>query len=362
MCTKEEYNLKIESISDAIDSNNIYYNCTECSSIIEILSINEENNIIEFQCFNKDKKHKKTMLIKEYLNKMKKYKHKKINKDICEIHNKDNKYVSYCFDCNRHLCKECLKTRNHVSHFKNSIFEFQPVKEELDIIKQIIEDYKNKINNLKKEKMNKNKELEECKLKEKNRLEERIRINKSNKERELKINKDKYLSDIQEIKKVYGEKVKLIRYTFENNNKNIDNKYKLLYEKDFINHKYKIDELNKQYNKENINTEYDKKIENMNNIRILNEMAYNTYSIYNNNYYNSKNINNIIESYYKNENIRNNNIKKKLKNNRNINFNAIKEKYINQKKEKEENDLKIKKIIEEYENKLKEENEKLKKE
>ena len=40
-----------------IDINDLYYNCSECPSLIEILSINEENNIIEFKCLNKDKEH-----------------------------------------------------------------------------------------------------------------------------------------------------------------------------------------------------------------------------------------------------------------------------------------------------------------
>lgn len=36
-----------EEIEEII--NNQYYNCSECSSIIEILSLNENNNIIEFK-------------------------------------------------------------------------------------------------------------------------------------------------------------------------------------------------------------------------------------------------------------------------------------------------------------------------
>ena len=39
--------------------SDIYYNCTECSSLIEILSINEDSNIIEFECLNKDNNHGK---------------------------------------------------------------------------------------------------------------------------------------------------------------------------------------------------------------------------------------------------------------------------------------------------------------
>ena len=50
------------------EQTQIYYNCSECSSIIEILKIDEEN--IEFKCNNK---HQKLMKIKDYLNTMKKY-------------------------------------------------------------------------------------------------------------------------------------------------------------------------------------------------------------------------------------------------------------------------------------------------
>ena len=40
-----------------------YYNCTECSSLIEIISINED--IIEFVCLNKENNHgKKIMSLK----------------------------------------------------------------------------------------------------------------------------------------------------------------------------------------------------------------------------------------------------------------------------------------------------------
>ena len=31
----------------------IYYNCYECYSLIEIISIDEEKNFIEFNCLNK---------------------------------------------------------------------------------------------------------------------------------------------------------------------------------------------------------------------------------------------------------------------------------------------------------------------
>ena len=42
-----------------IENSNIYYNCTECSSLIKILSINEDTNIIEFKCLNRENNHGK---------------------------------------------------------------------------------------------------------------------------------------------------------------------------------------------------------------------------------------------------------------------------------------------------------------
>ena len=52
--------------------------------------------------------------------KYQKYKHKMINEDKCKDHYsyKDNKYVSYCLDCNIHLCNEYLKTGNHINNIK----------------------------------------------------------------------------------------------------------------------------------------------------------------------------------------------------------------------------------------------------
>jgi len=138
-----------------------YYNCTECSSLIEILSINDKNNTIEFKCLNKEKNHgKKTMEIKEYLKEMKKFNNEKLNQKKCEIHTNYNKYISYCFDCNKHLCKQCLRSRSHINHIKNNLIEIQPMEEELNIINEVILDYKHKIENIKIEKKNKIKKKE----------------------------------------------------------------------------------------------------------------------------------------------------------------------------------------------------------
>ena len=110
-----------EKPSEEIKLNEIYYNCNECSSPIEILYINEKTNIIEFQCINNN--HRKKISIKEYINEMKKFNNKNLNDEVCIQDNHNKKYKFFCIDCNKHLCKECLKTRDHINHRKNSIIE-----------------------------------------------------------------------------------------------------------------------------------------------------------------------------------------------------------------------------------------------
>ena len=135
---------------------NIHFSCTECSFPIELLSIDEENCIIEFKCLNKESHGKKKLCIKEYFDKIKNIKNE--NKygfeDKCEIHcsAKNNFYSSFCFDCNQHLCKNCLKSRTHIMHNKSQIIEIQPRQEELEIIEEVLNRYKIKFENLKNEK------------------------------------------------------------------------------------------------------------------------------------------------------------------------------------------------------------------
>ena len=104
--------------SDKIELTEINYNCTECSSPIEIFSINENTNEIEFKCINETNQMNKIMPLKEYFKKMEKFKQNKINEDRCKIHllYKENKYISFCLDCNMNLCSECLKSRTHLHH------------------------------------------------------------------------------------------------------------------------------------------------------------------------------------------------------------------------------------------------------
>ena len=352
-----------------IELSNIYYNCTECSSMIEILSINEENNIIEFKCLNKEHE-KKVMPIKEYLSKINKNKQKNINEDRCKEHLlcKDNRFVSYCFDCNRNLCKECLKSRSHINHNKNNIIEIKPIKEELNIIEEIIKDYKKKIENLKSEKKTKEKELKNMIINEKEKenkiIEEKLKIIKKEKDKELKVKEEKYILDIEKIKRKYEKELKERKEKYEEEKNEIDNKYKLKNEKERLIYEFKIEKLIKKINDKIKNLEYDKKIENMINIKQLNEIVYNTYNNNNDNYFNCANINNILVNYYKNEDIRNRIMRGILNNN----YEGIMTKLLKKrdedikikmrKEEKEilekEINIKIEKMKEEYNKKINE--------
>jgi hypothetical protein len=102
---------------------------------------------------------------------------------------------------------------------------------------------------------------------------------------------------------------------YEKDNKEINNKYKLKNKKEYMIYDFNIEKLEKKYNENIKNFQFEIKIENMINIKRINEVVYNTYDTYKNNYYNAVNINNILLSYHKNEYIKNKIMKKNLKNN-----------------------------------------------
>ena len=277
----------------------IYYNCTECNALIEILSIDEKENTIEFLCSNQ---HKKLMPIKEFLDKMMDNDNVDINKDICQIHK--NQYMSFCFDCKKHLCKDCLKTRDHMCHNKNNIIEIQPIKTELEIIKKIVKYYDNKLEKLKNKKFlikkRLNSFLDKCKTDIDNILQKEINSSETKKKLELENNKIKFSSDIKNIREKYESEIKNLKELFNKNEIKIDNKYQIKKEKLELYYKYKF--LLYQNKCDDIlrKVSFDKNIENLTNLKRLNELVYNTYNLYNNNYYNSKNINNIIISLHQN--------------------------------------------------------------
>ena len=222
------------------------YNCTECSSSIEVLSISEKSGIIQFRCLDNKSHGVKIMPIKEYFEKMFAHKTQNFNEDKCTIHpsSKNNTYITYCFDCNRNLCKQCLKSRIHINHNKNNIIEIQPIEEELNLIEEIIKYYKNKVKNLVIEKKNmieKMKEsLEEAKNKENNRIKNQIIENNSNKEVELLSSKNKFILDIKEIYRKFKNEMSKRKNKYQKEINKINNRYKLINEKDIIKHNSNI--------------------------------------------------------------------------------------------------------------------------
>ena len=142
---------------------NIGYNCTDCSSLIEILSINEES--IEFKCIANEN-HSKKLMINNYLEKMKKYLDNKNLNNICEKHNQQ--YIFYCLDCKYHICKDCTNSKFHKKHNKIFLNEEQPEEGDIKIIKNKIKYYNDKIKNIKENKIKEFKnEIKNKKIKEK---------------------------------------------------------------------------------------------------------------------------------------------------------------------------------------------------
>ena len=251
---KEDYSKSFSLLEDLtpIGENEIkkneQYSCTECSSNIEITSIDESNNMISFKCPTHGAKSNK---IKDYLKNMEKntffynkcnycgkqqnninnneifnfcticnivicnkciFSHDKNHliiknnktKIICPLHPK-NKNIIYCLDCNCHLCKECLKRRKHISHKKIYIEEIEPSYEEKNFLLKIINKYKSKMSNSEIEKNNKLVELEnkysEDKKKENDDYNKIIFTSKKELEDELTNCKNNYNYEIKEIKK-----------------------------------------------------------------------------------------------------------------------------------------------------------------
>ena len=290
-------NISPPPVQEVQINENIGYNCTECSSIIEIISINGDN--LEFKCINNEN-HNKKLKINNYLEKMKKYMNKKNLNSKCEKHKKE--YIFYCLDCKSHICIECIKSKIHIEHKKNYIEEEQPNEGDLNIIKDKMQYYRDNIKNIKENKIKElKKELNNNKIRKNKRIKEIIKKNKIKKLKELKLNKDKYMNDINEFKRKY-EEIKLRKLEYETENNNINNKYKLMYDKEIVMNRSKIKELNIIYNKNKENIKNNKKMDNILSIVKLIEIIVNTYNLCNNNYFYCININNIINKY-KNTNI-----------------------------------------------------------
>ena len=224
----------------ALELKNCLYNCTECSSNIEMLSLDE--NKIKFKCNNE---HNIDIEIKEYLEKMKHYNNVKLNDDKCDKHKKE--YLSYCFECNIHLCQDCLKEGEHNYHYIINIIGILPKDKKLKSIENLIENNKKKINYIKKYKEAKETKLKNILNNNIKKIKDIININKTNnkkkEEEEIELNNNKYQSEMIKLKKEYENKMKKIKLEYNNNKKTIRNKYKIINNKNENIYNNKIKEL-----------------------------------------------------------------------------------------------------------------------
>ena len=157
------------------------------------------------------------------------------------------------------------------------------------------------------------KSLNDKKFQLKKKFEEKTQINNNNRTRDLKLNNEKFMLEIEIIKRKYEEEIRIKKNEYEKYNTKINNKYKEMNQKNKIILNSKIKELHQKYDEQIERLAYDKKIEILNSFVKFNEIVYNTYISYNQNYYNCINLNNLLINYYNNENIKNNVIKRILK-------------------------------------------------
>ena len=350
------------------------YSCLECSSNIEIKELDETNNTLSFECPNHGDQN---ISIKEYLQNMPKntYLYNKccicekqqnqINNDnifkycfnckkvICNNciykHNKNHLYIdndklcikclvhpknnnkNYCFDCKVHLCEDCLKERKHWMHKKIDILEVMPKNEEINTLLNSINSNKNKINKLQIEKNNLFVVLEEKYNKnlenEKEKKNQLILENNKNLEKELLSNEQKCNNEIEKIKKKFEKEAQLIREKYNEKN-----------EKDINDYNKKIDSIKADYKYEikNNTISLSKEIEKYEDLLKINNIVYNTYNKYKENYFYNKNI---INLFLNNKEKGNDELKEKKNNNKFIepkNQNKYNLKESEKQKEKEE--------------------------
>ena len=397
------------------------YSCTECSSNIEILSINYNESEITFKCHNHGIK---KMLIHEYINSMKnntylfdkcsicykeqslikkffilKYcincniiicndcKDKHINNDNnkhflinnnerrirCLLH-PDNDNVNFCFNCKRHICNKCLESRKHIDHDTKSLLQFIPSNNEKKHFQIIIDKLNEKKQKLEDEKINitnnYNNELNETIKKIKDECESMLNSEEIEEKKELELNEIKRKGELEELKIKYEMFVEKINIKYKSNEDNIKNEHQKT--KDNIKHNYNkriLESANKLSNHIE-SKEISKTINNLSDLILIHQIIKKTQEKYRNNYYNNINYVNTISFYsknkYKSKSLDNKNLSKKeeIK----INSNSISQSLIKNDVNTNNNDSLSKKLKNENKKlitkleKIKDENKKLKKE
>lgn len=339
------------------------YICSECSSNIQILNVNEILNTITFECRNENMNNnhgKITIPISEYLEKMKnnifllnkcslcnkiqndfygiendsfKYcfecnqvfcqvcinshnynynNHTLINNNEkntkCKNHilnNTNNDIIGYCLDCECEFCEKCIKSRKHLSHRKASIDEVRPLKEELDTIMIKINQYKDKILEIREKETNKiNKIKETFSLKRKKIYDDnKIFIDKikNEEQKKLVINNKQFQEKKDLLKLKYESDIKELNNTFLSTRKNIIYDYKQKLEINDKNFKLQLDKMQTIFDNIIKSLEKEKNIKSYENLIKLNEIIYNSYDNQKDNFYYNLNVVTLSQDYNEQE-------------------------------------------------------------
>ena len=339
-----------ELVTNSQDS----YACTECPSEIEIISIDTKKKTITFNCKNHGKK---TMPIDEYISLMEKNTYLFSKCSICSLRQNENKDIpifsycircqqiiccnqecinkhfnnnkvnhennsneyfidnnkrgikcilhfykkneAYCFDCNRHLCSECLRSGIHKLHRKVNMIEIIPSDEFKEKFNDMIKIFQGQKLQLEQEKKNKEEML---------RDEEQKEIEKLNNifSKNLEENQNKLENELNNLKLKYENDVELLKIKYEE----LKNKFTNDYNKN-------KKEINITFDERNKNLECKKKIKDIDNLLLINLIIKNAQEKYENNYFNNNNFNNVIQNYY---NSQDDNIKQLFEQNENDNI------------------------------------------
>lgn len=125
------------------------YSCPICSKLPEILFYNKSNSTLKLKC---EEHNEMIMNISDYLEKMAGHERTSDlnNKNYCSAH-RNQKFEYFCLTCKKNLCKDCLsdkKLENHENHCKYVIHSLDPDKKEILFIKNEIEMFFQKKNEL----------------------------------------------------------------------------------------------------------------------------------------------------------------------------------------------------------------------
>ena len=331
--------------------------CTECSSNIEIISIDNNEASITFRCLNNDinNNHQiQKMPISTYLKRMEKNtylfdkcsicsrdqnsinnfsylkycvkckitfcneckeKHMKsgdnnhflINNNEkgikCLLH-PNNKNTEYCIKCKTHLCEECIKTGKHLSHETKSLMHFSNLKDKKQILEKNIDFLKKEKEQMLDTKNSKINELNDLLKNKKAEIEtdykNKIKLEEIKENEKILINESKKKEELEKIKAAYESQIKKIEIEYNLKEEKIKQNYKELiekYEKIFNEKMNKIRNEIKIFFDEKIDT----KISKINDLISIYEIIKKTQEKYTDNYYNNINIFNAISSFQKSD-------------------------------------------------------------